>query len=165
MICGKSPSRACLHAPATRLVWIISCFISFVITVCACNRNTPVTPEFRDKALETFAELKETRTANSRFDSNDPTRKKSYDSLQALQPVIAGGSDLTLFWLLSGYSGKIDIARAYNSNAKLDQIWWQELQRQLDACQNEIAIVLAKVNPVKPLSTRDVCVSPVRKMP
>src|SRR5262249_44433309 len=60
--------------------------------------------------------------------------------LQALQPVIAGSSDLTAYWMLYGYSGKIDIARAYSSKAtKLDLAWWQELQGQLDACENEIA--------------------------
>ena len=104
--------------------------------------------------------------ATDPFDSNDPTRKRSSNSLQALQPVIAGSSDLTAYWMLYGYSGKIDIARAYGSQAtKLDPAWWQELQGQLDACQNEITAVLGETIPVKPLTPQHVCVSRVRKMP
>jgi len=90
--------------------------IPFVIMLCACHKNERILREFRKKALETYAELNETPTVNSRFDSNDPLgsndpiRKKSHDSLQALQPIIAGGSDLTVYSMLSRYSGKIDFA-------------------------------------------------------
>jgi len=98
--------------------------------------------------------------ATDPFDSNDPTRKRSSNSLQALQPVIAGSSDLTAYWMLYGYSGKIDIARAYSSKAtKLDLAWWQELQGQLDACQNEIAAVLGETILVNPVTPQDACVS------